>query len=210
MKAFIKEACVENFHQAVAAEKKGANRIELCTNLETGGLTPSKELILEVKQKLAIPVRVMIRPRPGNFVYSNIEISEMLASIELCKKAEVEGIVFGVMKEDSTLDIIKIKELIAQASPLKIVIHKAIDETANPLLAAGELVKMGGIDTILITGGCETALEGKEILREMQKICGNHIELMPAGKITDENLDELHHFLGAKAYHGRMIVGHLP
>lgn len=209
MNAFIKEACVENLPQAIAAERNGANRLELCSHLESGGLTPSKDLILKVKNQVAIPVRIMIRPRAGNFVYTDLEIVEMRAAIDLCKKAGVEGVVFGVLKTDSTLDLKVISELIAYASPLKAVIHKAVDETVNPLNAVHELVKLGGIDTILTSGGCETASEGKEVLREMQKICRDRIELMPAGKITENNVEELHQFIGAKAYHGRRIVGDL-
>ncbi len=209
MSIFIKEACVENLSQAIMAHKKGADRIELCSHLEVGGLTPSEKLILKVVEKLAIPVRVMIRPRPGNFVYSEEEIVEMKASIELCKKAGVEGVVFGVLKQDNTLDFLTIRKLMAQASPLKIVIHKAIDDSVDPLGAVQELVRIGGVDTILTSGGFAIASEGKEILREMLKICKAKVQLMPAGSITSDNLEELDQFLGAEAYHGRKIVGDL-
>jgi copper homeostasis protein len=206
---FLKEACVETLQQAVMAQEKGANRIELCSHLEEGGLTPSKELITKVVKKVNIPVRVMIRPRAGNFIFSEEEIVQMKASIDLCKNAGVEGVVFGVLKGDHTLDLRVISELIAIANPLKIVIHKAIDDTVNPLHAVRELVKLGGVDTVLTSGGFATAAEGKETLKEMLEICWDHIELMPAGSITDKNLSEIDEFLGARAYHGRKIVGDL-
>lgn len=209
MNSFIKEACVENLSQAIMAEKKGANRLELCSNLEVGGLTPTEELIVEIVKETNIPVRVMIRPRAGGFVYSEDEIAQMKASIGLCKNAGVEGVVFGALKNNNSLDLQAIFELISLAQPLKVVIHKAIDETPNLFNSVHELVKMGGVDTILTSGGCATAAEGKEILKEVLKICEGRIQLMPAGKITNDNLHWLHKFIGATAYHGKKIVGDL-
>lgn len=209
MNPFIKEACVENLSQAKSAEKNGANRIELCSHLEVGGLTPSEELISMVLNHVNIPVRVMIRPRAGNFLYSEKEIFQMEASIEFCKRAGVEGVVFGILKQDHCLNIQAIRELISAAFPLKVVIHKAIDNTPDPLQSVRELAELGGVDTILTSGGFATAFEGKENLREMLKICGNEVELMPAGKITKDNLLDFHQHLEARAYHGRSIVGTL-
>lgn len=209
MDPFIKEACVENLSQAIMAQKKGAGRIELCSCLNVGGLTPSEELILKTIKSLDIPVRVMIRPHCGDFVYSEEEIIQMKASIDLCKNAGVEGVVFGALQPNNGIDLQVISKLISYAFPLKIVIHKAIDDTENPLIAVHKLVKMGGVNTILTSGGSVTALDGKETLREMLKICEGQIELMPAGSITYNNLSELHQFLGAGAYHGRKIVGDL-
>lgn len=200
---------MENLHQALKAEKNGADRIELCAHLQLDGLTPSKELIIEAKQKLKLPVRVMIRPRGGDFVYSEEELETMKASIEFCKTIGVEGVVFGILERDNRLNLKEIEKLANFAKPLKVVVHKAIDKTPNPLEALRKLAYIEGITTVLTSGGKKTAFEGKEILKDMLKICRNQIEVMPAGKITNNNIQELHQYLGAKAYHGKCIAGSL-
>lgn len=205
----IKEACVGDLKESIIAEKKGADRLELCAELHLGGTTPSEELILQAKQQVKIPLRIMIRPRGGNFIYSEAELAEMRNSIEFCKKAGVEAVVFGILKEDNILDLEAISELAALAQPLKVVVHKAIDLTPDPLEAAKELCRIGKIDTILTSGGKPTAFEGKEVLRQMIDSCGKELEIMPAGKVSEENLEELHLLLGAQAYHGKLIVGSL-
>lgn len=206
---FIKEACVENINQALKAEKKGANRIELCAHLNLGGITPSDELIVAAKHQLKIPVRIMIRPRGGNFVYSKEEFETMVTSIEFCKEVGVEGVVFGILNTANSLNLKEISTLAKIARPLEVVIHKAIDETPEPIEEARKLCEIEEITTVLTSGGEKTAFEGKEILREMIRICQNRIEIMPAGKITNINIQGLHHFLGAKAYHGKCVVGSL-
>ncbi|MGY5851396.1 copper homeostasis protein CutC [Salegentibacter sp. F14] len=209
MNNFIKEACVENINQALKAEKNGANRIELCGHLNVGGMTPSNELIVAAKQQLKIPIRIMIRPRGGNFVYSKEEFETMVTSIEFCKKIGVEGVVFGILDTANFLNLKEISTMAKIASPLKVVIHKAIDETPKPIEEVKKLSEIEGITTVLTSGGEKTAFEGKEVLREMISICQDQMELLPAGKITNKNIQELHNFLGAKAYHGKRIVGNL-
>ncbi|WP_372644533.1 copper homeostasis protein CutC [Ancylomarina sp.] len=206
---YTKEACVENLNEAIKAEQLGADRIELCANLNVGGTTPAFELIQEVKTKLSIPIRVMIRPRGGDFIYSKPEIECMLTQIEYCKKLKLEAVVFGILNSDKTLDITSIKKLAQKAYPLKVVIHKAIDETPNIIQACKDLISTEQITTILTSGGKETAEEGLAILKSLVDIAGDKIEIMPAGKITKNNLDKLHDFLYARAYHGKLIVGKL-
>ena len=207
--SYIKEACVTSKAEAVTAALKGANRLELCVNLECGGLTPSSSIINEVMAQVQIPVRVMIRTRSGDFIYNDAEIEQMKASIASCKTAQVEGIVFGVLNEGNTLNLKAIKELSEYAQPLKIVIHKAIDACEDPVVALKSLLKLSLIDTVLTSGGRETAEDGIPILAQMIKIAGSKIEIMPAGKITKHNLTKLHSHLAARAYHGKLIVGAL-
>lgn len=206
---FIREACVENLQQALSAETKGADRIELCSRLELDGLTPSNELILEVKNRLKIPVRIMIRPRAGGFVYTEEEISEMKTSIEFCKNAGVEGVVFGMLKKNGSLDLENIIQLAALARPLKVVIHKAIDDTTHPVEATKELIKVKGVSAILSSGGERTAFEGANVLREMIRLSEGELEIIAAGKITEDNILQIRKLIGARAYHGRLIVGSL-
>jgi copper homeostasis protein len=208
-KPFIKEACVETLEQAIAAEKGGADRIELCANLDVDGLTPPKDLIIEVSKHLNIPIRVMIRPRAGNFIFSEKELTEMKASIIICRITGVEGVVFGALKTDHNLNIDAISILTNLAFPLKVVIHKAIDDTPDLLKSLKKLSLIKGVSTVLTSGGANTVFEGEEILKKMIKISPKEIEIMPAGKITDVNLNVVHSLLGASAYHGKRIVGTL-
>ena len=204
---FIKEACVESLEEALKAERLGADRIELCADLSQDGITPGKEVIRKAKEQLLIPIRVMIRPRGGNFVYAKAEYNEMKQDVEFCKEIGVEGVVFGILNEDKTLDIERISGLVEVAKPLKVVIHKAIDETPDILKATQELTNINGISTILSSGGKATAKDGILALKSMIDIAGNKLEIMPAGRVTYKNLDKIHKSVGAKAYHGRQIVG---
>lgn len=209
MVTFLKEACVENLEHALKAESKGANRIELCSNLELDGLTPSKELIEEANRQLKIPLRIMIRPRGGNFIYSASEIKEMIASINFCKEVGVDGVIFGLLTFNKKLDLERIRLLTNIAAPLKVGIHKALDHTFDPLENLRELIKIPGITSVLTSGGASRAIEGKEIIKKMLQLSGNKLEIVPAGKISDTNIYKLHAYLGARAYHGKRIVGDL-
>ncbi|WP_417885002.1 copper homeostasis protein CutC [Zunongwangia sp.] len=207
MTNFIKEACVESLEEALKAEACGADRVELCANSALDGITPDRNTIQQVKEQLHIPIRVMIRPRAGDFVYSEDEFLRMKKDIEFCKQVGVEGVVFGILNTDNTLDLDRISTLVALSKPLKVVIHKAIDETPDILKATEDLVKIDGISTILTSGGKTTAEEGRANLECMINIAANLLEIMPAGKITRANLDQIHISVGANAYHGRRIVG---
>tara|TARA_B100000678_G_scaffold157702_1_gene131680 strand:+ start:214 stop:843 length:630 start_codon:yes stop_codon:yes gene_type:complete len=207
MTSFIKEACVESLDEALKAEEQGADRIELCADLSQDGITPERDVIRKAKEQLRIPIRVMIRPRGGDFVYTASEVNQMMQDIKFCKVIGVEGVVFGILKENNKLDLGRIAALAAHSSPLKIVIHKAIDETPDILKATEGLTHINGISTILSSGGKATAKEGISILKKMIVVAGNKLEIMPAGRITIGNLDEMHKSIGACAYHGRQIVG---
>ncbi|WBL22879.1 copper homeostasis protein CutC [Zunongwangia sp. HRR-M8] len=202
-----KEACVESLEEALRAEAFGADRIELCANLALDGITPDRNVIQQAKEQVQIPIRVMIRPRAGDFVYSEDEFLRMKKDIEFCHQVGVEGVVFGILNTDNTLDLDRISTLVAHSKPLKVVIHKAIDETPDILKATEDLVKIDGISTILTSGGKTTAKEGISTLKEMLAIADKKLEIMPAGRITSSNLGEMHKCIGARAYHGRKIVG---
>jgi len=208
-KKYIKEACVETLDQAIKAEAKGADRLELCAYLAFDGLTPAPDLISEVIESVNIPVRVMIRPRNGNFVYNEDELEHMKACVEFCKKKGAEGVVFGVLHENNALNIEAIEMLTEVAKPLKVVIHKAFDNTPDLQEALTQLISIEGIDTILTSGGKSNAFDGAENLKALLKQAGTQIEIMPAGKITQFNLTEFHHMVDAEVYHGRLIVGEL-
>ncbi len=202
----ILEACVETLDQCILAEKSGAHRVELCADLDVGGLTPSRELIEAVLAKLTIPVMAMIRPRGGNFVYSDEELEEMKRQIDFCKTAGVAGVVFGFLTEKNEVDVEKTAEFARLAQPLLVTFHKAIDDTPDPVEATKILARIPGIQRILTSGGAATALEGKEVLRKMIAAAGEGLTILAAGKVTAENLAEVHQAVGAREYHGKRIV----
>ena len=206
--SYLREACVESLEQAFIAEKNGADRIELCTDLDVEGLTPSRELILSVKSQLNIPLHVMIRPRAGDFVFNNVEIKQMASDIAFCKEAGVDGVVFGILKEDKTININAVEKLADIGKPMKLVFHKAIDETPAILEAVKSLRESGVVSGILTSGGENTASEGIHQLKNIIALAGD-MEVICAGKITTKNLEELHREINAKAYHGKRIVSGL-
>jgi len=203
----IKEVCVESFEEALIAEKQGANRIELCSDLANDGLTPSFELMEQTISKLKIPVMVMIRPRAGNFVCSKKEIGQMQKDIDLAKKAGAAGIVFGVLTLKNKIDTENTRILAEYAFPLPVTFHKAIDELENPVKGVIELLQIENVKRILTSGGKPTALEGQEVIREMIKVAGGKIIILVAGKVLNSNVEEIQKITGTKELHGRRIVG---
>lgn len=205
----IKEACVETFDEAKRAEVQGANRIELCSDLASDGLTPSVELMEKACSTLKIPVMVMIRPRAGNFNYSEEEVFQMKTEIDAAKKAGADGIVFGLLNSGNVIDMKNTRILAEYAQPLPVTFHKAIDELENPVEGVRDLLQIKNVKRILTSGGKPTALEGQEVIREMIKVAGEQITILVAGKVLDSNVNEIQKSTGAKELHGRRIVGEL-
>lgn len=202
----VLEACVETLEQALLAEQNGADRIELCDDLSVGGITPNVELLEKTTSVLKIPIMAMIRPRGGDFVYTEKELLEMEASIHFCKKLGIAGVVFGCLTPDGEVDEAATRRLAAVASPLLVTFHKAIDETPNPVASAKLLAEMGGIQRILTSGGAATAWDGLVVLQKMIAETAGRLTILTAGKVTKENLPDLHQKLGAAEYHGKRIV----
>lgn len=205
----IKEACVETIEEAIIAEKRGAGRIELCSDLANDGLTPSFELTQKTCSTLKIPVMVMIRPRAGNFVCSDNEISQMKLHIDMAKKAGAYGVVFGLLTSENKIDVPNTQIMAEYAKPLPVTFHKAIDELENPVEGVRELLKIKNIKRILTSGGKPTAKEGQETIREMIKVAEEKIHILVAGKVLDSNVEEIQKITGAQELHGRRIVGEL-
>lgn len=201
-----KEACVDSIEGAVHAETVGAHRLELCSNLHLDGTTPDVDLIREVLSQVRIPVKVMIRPRGGDFVYTDKEFDEMLQSIHDCKTLGVAEIITGVLKKDNTLDIERIDALARTSQPLKVTIHKCIDLVPDVFEAIEQLKEIRGVTSILSSGQAATAMEGAELLQQIHIACADRLTVIVAGKVTHDNLDQLHDLIGASEYHGRKIV----
>ena len=205
----VKEACVDNIQDAINAFKKGADRIEFCSNLDEDGLTPSNYDLISLKKSISIPVRVMIRPHSNSFNYNDDDLIQMKETIEFCKNQKFDGVVFGCLDDDNELDLNKIKYLADFAKPLNVIIHKAIDLTSSPLNSLMKLLELDNVNGVLSSGGFETAELGTEVLKKMINISPNEFEIISAGKITNQNFKILHEKIDGKFYHGRKIVGEL-
>lgn len=201
----IKEACVESLIDAIEAEKRGADRIELCDNLSQGGTTPSYGTIKLALSTLKIPVFPIIRPRGGDFYYTPAEIEVIKEDIKICKSLGVKGIVLGILTADKKIDFKTLAEFMELAKPMEVTFHKAIDELEDPTLVIDELINLG-VKRILSSGTKPTALEGRDILNKMIEKAGDRLTIVVAGKVTKEILPEVSSLIPAKEYHGKVIV----
>lgn len=202
MKIF--EVCVGNYNEAIKAEALGANRIEFCDNLLEDGTTPSFGSIKKAINTLKIPVMVIIRPRGGNFEYSEDEAEIMLEDIRICKELGAYGVVIGALKGNK-IDLELTKRLVEEAKPMKITFHMAFDSIEDKKGAIDELVDLG-VDRILTKGGMENALAGKDVLRELVEYASGRIVIMPGKGVNKENRDYILEYTGAKEIHGTKVV----
>lgn len=201
----IKEACVEFFDGAKRAEENGANRVELCENLSVGGTTPSYGTVKLCLEKLNTDIFPMIRPRGGNFIYSDDEIEIMKEDIKVFKNLGVKAVVFGILTEDNKINLKQMEELVNLSHPMEVTFHKAIDELENPLDWIEDLIKIG-VKRILTSGCKATALEGKDMINKMIEKANGKLKIVVAGKVTKENLAELEKLIPANEFHGKQIV----
>ena len=207
MQEFCKEVCVDNIKDAMRAVDLGANRIEYCSKLSEEGLTPDIEDVKYLLKNINIPLRIMIRPHSKSFNYSETDISVILRDISTFKKIDIDGIVIGCLDKDDEIDLKKINLLVEKAKPLKVIFHKAIDITSDPLKSLKNLIKNSNIDGVLTSGGFKKAEDGVKLLKKMLDICPINFELIIAGKITSKNINKINQKLSAKFYHGKKIVG---
>ena len=180
------EICTNSYQSALNAQKAGAHRIELCSELSIGGITPSYELMKKVMKNIHIPVYVLIRPRGGDFSYSKEEFEIMKENILICKELGCKGIVSGVLHPDNRIDIKRTQELIALSKPLSFTFHRAFDEVPEPIKAIHELMSMG-VNRLLTSGQKNTAIEGLDLIVELQEIAKNKLIVMPGSGINDVN-----------------------
>jgi copper homeostasis protein len=213
----VVEACVDSIASALAAQEGGARRIELCADLLEGGCTPSAGTIQLVRKLLSIRVHVIIRPRGGDFCYSDTEFAAMQADIAFCKQTGVDGVVIGILNPDGTVDVGRTRTLIELARPMSVTFHRAFDVTRDPFEALETLIQLG-IDRVLTTGQEAYVLEGLDLIGRLVKVADKRISIMPGG-ITERNLGrvlaetgvtEIHTYLGqmvdsAMKYHNQRV-----
>lgn len=194
------EIAVTSLHSAKLAEQSGADRLELCDNLEQGGITPSGGKIKQIKATVNIPVFVLIRPRKADFYYSDEEFTIMLEDIQLAKALGADGIVSGVLLSTGNIDLRRTKQLINAASPLSFTFHRAFDMCKNSQQALEQLIEIGA-NRILTSGQKPTALEGKKLINHLVKQAKERIEIMAGGGIQPGILPELLRIDGLHAFH---------
>jgi copper homeostasis protein len=182
----ILEICANSYQSAVNAEIAGAHRIELCSEISVGGTTPSYGLLKKVMHSLSIPVQVLIRPRSGDFHYSDEEFDIMKENILQCKELGCAGIVTGVLHKDNTIDLKRTSELIELSKPMSFTFHRAFDVVSKPKEALLQLLNLG-VDRLLTSGQQEKAKNGIDLLLELQKIAEEKLTILPGSGINSEN-----------------------
>jgi copper homeostasis protein len=199
-KHFILEISVATVEAALAAQRGGADRIELCAELSVGGLTPTRELLSSVRERVGIPSYSMIRPREGNFVYSPAEFTEMKRSVAVAKEAGMSGVVVGILKEDGQVDVNRTRELVELARPLLVTFHRAFDDSANPGDALEDVIRTGSA-RILTSGGAKSAPEGVATLAELVSAALERIIIVPGAGINAANVARVAQQTGALEFH---------
>ena len=182
----IVEVCAYSLESCLTAQQAGAGRIELCGGLAEGGTTPSAGLVQLALQHLIIPIYVMIRPRGGDFFYSQTELAVMKADIQMAKTMGAAGVVLGLLNPDGTVDEVQTRHLVELASPLPVTFHRAFDMTRNPPEALEAVIRAGAI-RILTSGHHQTAETGLSILRQLTKHAAGRIEIMAGAGVNAQN-----------------------
>jgi len=194
------EICCGSLEDALEAEAGGANRVELCSSLFVGGLTPSFGTIVEAKRRLRIPAIVMIRPRGGGFCYTEPEFAAMVADAEAAVAQGIGGLVFGVLTADGVIDRARTQRLRAITGDKDAVFHRAFDVTPDPFRALDELVDLG-MTRVLTSGQQDTVPEGLDLIARLVEYAGDRIQVMPGGGIKAFNFDEIVARSGCRQIH---------
>lgn len=203
-KAQLEIACF-NLESAIIAQKNGADRVELCASMKEGGITPDYELTKTVRKKIAIDLNVMIRPRGGDFIYSDFEFEQMKSEILTFKKLQVDGFVFGILKEDGNVNELQNAELVALANPLPCTFHRAFDGIKNKLKALESLIECD-FKTILTSGQETNVVDGIDVLARLVEKANNRIVIMPGGGLRSSNIELLKEKIKAVFYHSSAII----
>jgi copper homeostasis protein len=199
-KRFTLEISVGSAEAAQAAERGGADRIELCADLSVGGLTPAPELLRITRQQISLPIFAMIRPRSGDFVYSASEFSSMCSAIEAAKRHGANGVVLGILKKDGQVDVPRTRELVNLAQPLPVTFHRAFDESAE-LYASVEDVIQTGATRILTSGSAATAPKGVAGLTKLVSLAGDRVIIVPGSGLNASNIAEVAQQTRAREFH---------
>jgi len=203
METYVLEIATSDFETTRCAVEGGADRIELCANLNEGGTTPSYGTISQCREKFDVLLYPIIRPRGGDFLYTNDEYEIMLHDVKLCKQSGCDGIVIGLLNQDGTIDIKKTAALVDIAYPMGVTFHRAFDRCRNAFEALEQLVQIG-CERILTSGQQPTVNEGMELIAELNKIADHRIVIMPGSGVRKENIKLLAEKTGCKEFHSSL------
>lgn len=206
--AKILEIACFDLVSAELAAAVGADRIELCENYLKGGLTPLNEIILSARERIKIPLHVMIRPRGSDFIYSSAELEVMMQQILFCKDSGIDGVVFGVLTKKNNIDLNACRELKSAAGPMQVTFHRAIDQCDDLEKSLKLLIDLG-IERVLTSGGKKNAADHIPELKVIQKMYGGELIIMPGGGVRSTNIQQL---LDTRCheFHSAAIIGQPP
>jgi copper homeostasis protein len=197
------EICVDSVESAIAAERGGAQRVELCSDLLEGGVTPSAGLVSIVRQQINIGVFVMIRPRGGDFCYTDLEFGIMQQDIRQARDLGADGIILGVLDRQARIDVARTRKLVELAGPLPVTFHRAIDMTPDPRAALEDVVATGAA-RVLTSGGAPKVTKGLAVVARMVETAGDQLAVMAGGGITPETIAGVAEATGATEFHASL------
>ena len=194
-----------NIESCIAAQAGGADRIELCDNPSEGGTTPSYGFIKAAREKLSVELYVIIRPRGGDFLYTDAEFELMKTDVEICKKTGCDGIVMGILNANGNIDKKRCSEIINYAYPLGVTFHRAFDRTVDPFIALEDIIK-AGCERILTSGQHQKAIDGSGLIKELISRADDRIIIMPGAGINSANIVSIAESTGAVEFHSSASV----
>ncbi|WP_035852722.1 copper homeostasis protein CutC [Deefgea rivuli] len=194
------EICAGSVTSCLAAQEGGAQRVEFCDNLLEGGTTPSYGQLAAARDRLWITLNVIIRPRGGDFLYSDVEFEVMERDVLACKKIGVDGIVIGLLTSDGHIDIPRTKRLVELAAPMPVTFHRAFDVACNAEQALEDIIATG-CNRLLSSGQAATALEGAALLKKLQEQAGDRLVVMPGAGVRGHNIAQLVSETGCREFH---------
>jgi len=198
--SYILEISVETLDAALAAQRGGAHRIELCSNLAQGGLTPGTALMRTVREQVTLPIFAMIRPRGGDFVYSAAELATMQGDIGTARQLGMDGVVLGILKEDGHVDIQRTRELVEHARPLPVTFHRAFDVSADLRKSLEDVIQTGAA-RLLTSGGAANAPDGLAALAELVDPADDRMIIVPGSGINASNVQRVAQHTRAREFH---------
>ena len=194
------EICANSVASCIAAQEGGADRVELCAGIPEGGTTPSFGMIRDARECIDIALNVIIRPRGGDFLYTETELREMVYDIQAAKELGADGLVFGCLRPDGSVDMAAMKVLMEAAGDTPVTFHRAFDHTSDPFKALEDIISLGCVR--ILTSGCRpTALEGAELLARLVEKAADRIIIMPGCGVREGNIAEIARLSGAREFH---------
>lgn len=197
---FKLEICVDNVESAITAQSAGAHRVELCDNLMEGGTTPGLGTISSVRENLSIDVNVIIRPRGGDFLYSDLEYDIIRREIDICGENGINGVVIGILRPDGEIDVERTAKLIEFAQPMSVTFHRAFDMCSDPVKGLEDIISTGAA-RLLTSGQKDKANDGSEQIAMLNRIAKERIIILPGGGINEQNIANIAMATGCKEFH---------